>query len=195
MRSNTLDAFMARHRAERPIVQPRMGFSDRREMRQGLEAVKGLRVPAAGTITVDAMTRQGLIEEARRAVASGERLNGYPIASYSPTDNQELLAGLRGPDFPVQVRHGSPLPLPVFEAAAAAGIDAIEGGPISYALPYGRTPLARTVPAWRENARFWAEYGAARGIAYHLESFAGCLMGQLCPPSLLLALNIRLVHQ
>ena len=49
-------------------------------------------------------------------------------------------------------------------------------------------PLAQSVEAWRDAVRFWSR---ARGAAgRHLESFAGCMMGQLCPPSMLVALGL-----
>ena len=172
------------------VVQPRMGFSDRQKMRDGLLAVKATQLPVVGTLTLDAMTRQGLTEKAKDAVERGDRLNGYPLASYSEAENRELLAGIQDESFPVQVRHGTPIPKHVFQATMAAGLYAIEGGPVSYALPYGRALLENTFPAWRESLRIWSKYGEAQGIATHMESFAGCMMGQLCPPSLLIALGI-----
>lgn len=172
------------------VVQPRMGFSDWQQMRDGLVAVKESALPTIGTITVDAMTRQGLVAKARKAVDRGDKLNGYPLASYSKAQNQQLLADLMSDNFPVQVRHGTPVPEHVFQAAIAAGLTAIEGGPVSYALPYGRTLLKHTFPAWRESLKSWARWGKEQGVATHMESFAGCMMGQLCPPSLLVALGI-----
>lgn len=168
------------------VVQPRMGFSDAARMRQGLAAVAAAPVPGIGTITLDSFTRTGDFASARRAVAEGKALNGYPIVTYSDADNQALLAGLRGPDFPVQVRHGSSLPEEIFKATIRAGLDATEGGPISYCLPYGRVPLPRSIEAWARCTRLFAD----AGDAYHIESFGGCMMGQLCPPSLLIAITL-----
>ncbi len=182
--------FILQHSSDCLVVQPRMGFSDIGTMRQGLEAVKDLNFPTIGTITVDAMTRQGLVEKARLAVARGDKLNGFPLASYDDADVSALLSSVVGDQFPVQVRHGTPLPKHVFDAAREAGLIAIEGGPVSYALPYGKTPLRETFPAWRESVTSWVKYGNAIGVDTHIESFAGCMMGQLCPPQLLLALNI-----
>jgi methylaspartate mutase epsilon subunit len=89
----------------------------------------------------------------------------------------------------VQVRHGSAAPGPIVDALMAAGLDATEGGPISYCLPYGRTPVNRSVAAWREATTRFAEL-ASTGATPHLESFGGCLLGQLCPPSLLIAVSV-----
>lgn len=171
----------------RLVVQPRMGFSDIARMRTGLEAVKRSGTPAVGTITLDSFTRTGDFLSARKAIEQGLALNGYPIVTYTTEENRELLAGLREPGFPVQVRHGSPLPEEIFKATIAAGIDAIEGGPVSYCFPYGRIPLAKSIAAWRNCCRLFA---AAGGDHYHIESFGGCMMGQLCPPAILIAITI-----
>lgn len=168
------------------VVQPRMGFSDAAHMRQGLQAVAAAPVPSIGTITLDSFTRTGDFTSARRAVANGQSLNGYPIVTYSDAENQALLAGLRGPGFPVQVRHGSSLPEEIFRATLRAGLDATEGGPISYCLPYGRVPLRLSVEAWARCTRLFAE----AGDTYHIESFGGCMMGQLCPPAMLMAITL-----
>lgn len=173
--------------AGRLVVQPRMGFSDITRMRTGLEEVKRSGTPAVGTITLDSFTRTGDFLSARKAIEQGLALNGYPIVTYSTTDNKTLIAGLREPDFPVQVRHGSPLPEEIFKATIAAGIDAIEGGPISYCFPYGRVPLAKSIASWRNCCRLFA---AAGDDHYHIESFGGCMMGQLCPPAILIAITV-----
>jgi methylaspartate mutase epsilon subunit len=92
-------------------------------------------------------------------------------------------------DFPVQVRHGSADPRAIVTALLAAGLEATEGGPVSYCLPYSRTPLALAVEHWREGCELLA---AARtpDREPHLESFGGCMLGQLCPPALLVALSV-----
>ncbi|MEU5943331.1 hypothetical protein ABZ807_30160 [Micromonospora sp. NPDC047548] len=89
---------------------------------------------------------------------------------------------------PVQVRHGSALPEEIFAALLRTGVDATEGGPVSYRPPYRRVRLCDAVDSW---ARCCAGYGRLRdvGVEPHLESFGGCLLGQLCPPSLLIAVT------
>ncbi len=100
-----------------------------------------------------------------------------------------VLDGVLAPDFAVQVRHGSGRPQRIVAALLAAGLSATEGGPLSYCLPYGRVPVAESVRAWRESARLLA--GArADGVRPHVETFGGCMMGQLCPPSLLVAISV-----
>ena len=70
-----------------------------------------------------------------------------------------------------------------------AGLHATEGGPLSYCLPYSRVPVAEAVRAWAESCLLLAGL-RERGGRPHLESFGGCMMGQLCPPGLLVAISV-----
>ncbi|MFC9607579.1 methylaspartate mutase [Streptomyces niveus] len=182
-------AFVRRaHGAGRLVVQPRMGMSDPAVMRAGLLATRQARATTVGTLTLDSYTRVGDLESAELALLEGVALNGYPIVSHGLDTTHGILDGIRDDDFPVQVRHGSAVPEDIFKALMAAGLDASEGGPVSYCLPYGRTPLAQSVANW---ARSSALFASARrpGLEPHLETFGGCMLGQLCPPSLLVAIS------
>jgi methylaspartate mutase epsilon subunit len=77
----------------------------------------------------------------------------------------------------------------IVAAMTGAGLYATEGGPVSYCLPYGRTPIGTSVRNWRQSCERLA---AARrpGVEPHLETFGGCLLGQLCPPGLLVAVSL-----
>jgi methylaspartate mutase epsilon subunit len=158
-------------------------------MRASLLATKNAAGTTVGTITVDSYTRLGQQQAARIALERGAELNGYPLVLYGPDITRTVLGGLAGPDFPVQVRHGAPDPGEIFRALIAAGLDATEGGPVSYCLPYARSPLSRSVTAWAHACRALAALGEA-GRQPHLETFGGCMLGQLCPPSLLVALSV-----
>lgn len=171
------------------VVQPRMGFDLVHEMRGGLEAVKGAQALTIGTITLDSYTRVGDHESARRSMREGRRLNGYPIVAHGAAITRQMLDGLQGEGFPIQVRHGSAKPIDIFRALKDAGIDATEGGPVSYCMPYGRVPLADAVDAWARCCEMIAAPADAPE-AIHLETFGGCLLGQMCPPSLLIAMSI-----
>ncbi|MYT20590.1 methylaspartate mutase, partial [Streptomyces sp. SID7760] len=168
------------------VVQPRMGFAGARRMREGLRAVRGVAAPTAGTVTVDSYTRVGEYARALEALRSGAELNGFPLVAHGAEGTREVLDGVASEDFPVQVRHGSALAGRLVATACAAGADATEGGPVSYCLPYGRVPL-------RDSVRSWArccELIAARTEPMHLETFGGGMLGQLCPPSMLVALSV-----
>lgn len=175
--------------AGRLVVQPRMGFGDVAQMRAGLSAVREASATTIGTITLDSYTRLGDLESAGRALRDGNPLNGYPLLNHGTTTNRALVEGLAGEDFPIQVRHGSARPLEIFRGMVRAGLHATEGGPVSYCLPYGRTPLDESVRQWTASCE---EFAALReqGEEPHLETFGGCLMGQLCPPSLLVAISV-----
>ncbi|MFE7461213.1 methylaspartate mutase [Streptomyces sp. NPDC057554] len=173
----------------RLVVQPRMGFSDPGAMRYGLTRTKAATATTVGTLTIDSYTRVGDLLAARDAVAEGARLNGYPIATHPRAVTRSLLDAVMDDGFPVQVRHGSSRPEAIIRALTAAGLDATEGGPVSYCLPYGRTPLRESVASWARGCELLAE-GARPGGVPHLESFGGCLLGQLCPPGLLVAMSV-----
>jgi methylaspartate mutase epsilon subunit len=166
-----------------------MGFSNPSEMRRGLLATRWAPAPTVGTITLDSYTRTGDVDAATLAVRNGDSLNGYPLLTYDPAQTKALLHGVRGIDFPVQVRHGTARPQEIFAALIRAGLDATEGGPVSYCLPYSRLSLSDSVRNWTQACKLLA---ATRtdAVEPHLETFGGCIMGQLCPPSLLVAISV-----
>jgi methylaspartate mutase epsilon subunit len=166
-----------------------MGFAGPERMRQGLLAVREARAATVGTITLDSYTRLGDHRAVRQALAAGCDLNGYPIVDHGPGTTVAMLDGVLTPRFPVQVRHGSPDPRRIVAAMLDCGLHATEGGPVSYCLPYSRMPLALAVDHWRWCCETLA---ATRGTGSepHLETFGGCMMGQLCPPAMLVALSV-----
>ncbi|WP_405162779.1 methylaspartate mutase [Nocardia sp. NBC_01499] len=170
------------------VVQPRMGFGDPPAMRAGLRATKDAEADTVGTITLDSYTRVGDLAAVDRALREKRALNGYPIVNYDKATTAGVLEGIRGEDFPVQVRHGSAVPLDIFAALARSMLNASEGGPVSYCLPYGRTPLAASVGNWAEGTQRFAGL-LELGVEPHLETFGGCMLGQLCPPSQLVAIS------
>lgn len=190
VRPHSFGAFVAREQqAGHLVVQPRMGMSSPRVMRAGLLATRRADAHTVGTITLDSYTRVGDDERARAAVVAGVDLNGYPITAYDAATTRGVLDGVAGPDFPVQIRHGSPCPERIFGALIDAGLDATEGGPVSYCLPYSRTSLAAAVTNWERSCELLAGLRET-GAEPHLETFGGCMLGQLCPPSLLVALSV-----
>ncbi|WP_394813673.1 methylaspartate mutase [Streptomyces hazeniae] len=179
----------AARREGRLVVQPRMGMSSPSAMRSGLLATRDARACTVGTLTVDSYTRVGALQAARQALADGVGLNGYPLVTHPRTTTRAVLDGVEGPRFPVQVRHGSACPQDIMRALVAAGLHATEGGPVSYCLPYSRTPLREAVTNWAHACDLLL-HARDGGVEPHLETFGGCMMGQLCPPSLLVALSV-----
>lgn len=180
--------FVRRSRdAGRLVVQPRMGFGELGRMRAGLCAVRDADATTVGTVTLDSYTRCHEDGAALRALRERPAdLNGFPLLAHGVPAVRALLQEVASDDFPVQIRHGTPLPLRLLRAMAEAGADATEGGPVSYCLPYGRVPLARAVAEWSAGCALLA----ARPVPPHVETFGGCMLGQLCPPSLLVALSV-----
>ncbi|CAM5483079.1 methylaspartate mutase [Streptomyces pilosus] len=171
------------------VVQPRMGFGDPRQMREGLRRTRDAGAVTVGTLTLDSYTRVNDLAAARRAVRDGVPLNGYPICTHPAEVSRAMLDGVHEAAFPVQVRHGSARPEHIVSALLDLGLDATEGGPVSYCLPYGRTRLSDAVAAWRTACALLAE-ARTDTREPHLESFGGCMLGQLCPPSMLVALSV-----
>jgi methylaspartate mutase epsilon subunit len=182
--------FVARAReAGELIVQPRMGMSSPVTMRAGLIATKNAAATTVGTITLDSYTRTGQDAKAKAALESAADLNGYPIVAHDAVVTRAVLDGVADLDFPVQIRHGSPCPENIFRALTTVGLHATEGGPVSYCLPYSRTPLSESIDNWARCCELLAELSPG-GIEPHLESFGGCMLGQLCPPSMLIAISV-----
>lgn len=167
------------------VVQPRMGVSDLKKMGQGLRAVSNLPFPVVATITIDSFTRNLELQELNQVLKEGHELNGFPLITYGSEALQEMIKIYTRPDLLVQVRHGSPLPLTLFKVMAEGGIYHSEGGPLSYCLPYSRVPIEQTIENWKKSLLFLSQYPLA-----HMESFGGCMLGQLCHPSLLIAVAV-----
>ncbi|MFE0176328.1 methylaspartate mutase [Streptomyces sp. NPDC059002] len=176
------------HDAGQLVVQPRMGMSEPARMRAGLLATRDAAATTVGTLTLDSYTRVGDLESAELALLEGVSLNGYPLVSHTEDTTRQVLDGIRGQHFPVQVRHGSAAPQDIFRALLAVGLDASEGGPVSYCLPYGRVPLRESMANWSASCDILASLRET-GAEPHLETFGGCVLGQLCPPSLLVAVS------
>lgn len=180
---------MKRYLGKGLLLQPRMGFSDIAEMSEGLRETQASGVPVVGTITLDSFTRTNQYEQAESALVDGSPLNGYPLVAHGAERTRQLVEDSTGNRIPIQVRHGSARPYDIFQVMLDAGIDMTEGGPVSYCLPYGRVPLAESVEQWTRSVRLLASHQSGNRVV-HLESFGGCMLGQLCPPDLLVALTI-----
>ena len=188
--ARSFGGFVARaHQAGELVVQPRMGMSSPATMRAGLLATKHAAATTVGTITLDSYTRTGQNAKVMAALGTRAELNGYPIVAHDPAVTRAVLDGVADASFPVQVRHGSPCPEDIFRASMSAGLHATEGGPVSYCLPYSRMPLAESIEHWARGCDMLAEARCAT-VEPHLESFGGCMLGQLCPPSLLVAMSV-----
>jgi methylaspartate mutase epsilon subunit len=183
-----LTAFVRRSaEAGHLVVQPRMGFGRVEDMLAGLRAVRAADAVTVGTLTLDSFTRLNDFAGAARALMSGAELNGFPLVTHGADVTREMLDGLSGKDFPVQVRHGCALPGEIMRTMVDAGVDATEGGPVSYSLPYGKVPIDAAVADWSAGVEECVRRSPG---GLHLETFGGCMLGQLCPPALLVAIAV-----
>ena len=171
---------------ENLYVQPRMGMASLQNMKKGLIAVKELDASTVGTITLDSYTRTQQFEKAEKALRSGLDLNGFPLLCYSHQKIKEELSCLIENDFLIQVRHGTAHPEKIFQYLVECNLFLTEGGPVSYCLPYGRSSLKDSIHSWEKGCQILAKYSPKS----HLESFAGCILGQICHPTIRVALGI-----
>jgi methylaspartate mutase epsilon subunit len=163
-----------------------MGFTLIKDMATALSCIKQLPFSTVGTITLDSYTRLKQYKAAFEAINRKSNLNGFPLLCYSPDEIKAYLSSQMDQTFRIQVRHGSPLPDEIIDHMIKADLTYTEGGPISYCLPYGRIKIKDSIASWKLSC----EKLSSLSNQGHLESFAGCMLGQLCPPSLLVALNI-----
>jgi methylaspartate mutase epsilon subunit len=167
---------------ERPYLQPRGGFPSvarQRALTVAFDEAGADFVP----LTIDSHTRHNDYRTASRLLAAGlaenrDLLNGYPLVSHGVEPTRGLFDGV---DRPVSLRHGTPDARLLAEIALAAGITEIEGGGLSYTLPYSRGfPLERALLHWQYVDRLCAVTGPA-DAPVHRESF-GPLTATLVPP-------------
>lgn len=133
-----------------PKIQPRGG---RTTIDGQLKLWSALRDSGADLLplTIDSKTRLGQIAEAtdayKKSLKSGvETLNGFPLLSVPPAQAKEMLEQAH---LPVSLRHGTPLPFNLVKRALEVGVREIEGGPISYSLPYSRdSDLKQVIKSW-----------------------------------------------
>ncbi len=174
----------------RPLIQPRGGFArfeDQRRLTMALADAGADFVP----LTIDSHTRHNDYETAavlleRSELEDANLLNGYPLVNHGHDVSRGLYRDLHRP---VSLRHGTPDARLLVEIALATGITEIEGGALTYTLPYTRGyPLARALMNWQYVDRLCALHSTpTRPI--HRESF-GVLTATLVPPVLVAAIEL-----
>ena len=63
----------------------------------------------------------------------------------------DSLSSLACEDFLIQVRHGTAKPEKIFKRLVQCNLFVTEGGPVSYCLPYSRTPLEEACLSFYRN--------------------------------------------
>jgi len=176
--------------AGKMLVQPRGGFPT-------YEQVFGLyeEFTAAGVdvlpLTIDSNTRLNDYATAKKMLALSEEndedmLNGYPLINHGYRTTRRMITHF---DTPVSLRHGTPDARLLVEVALASGIFEIEGGPITYLLPYSKNfPLDKAFLYWKYVERVCALYSELNE-PINRESF-GPLSATLQPPVIVIVIQL-----
>jgi methylaspartate mutase epsilon subunit len=173
-----------------PLIQPRGGFARFEEQRR-----LNLALAEAGAdiipLTIDSHTRHNDYETAailleRSELEDKNLLNGYPLVNHGHLVSRRLFNGINRP---ISLRHGTPDARLLVETALASGITEIEGGALTYSLPYTRTyPVMQALLHWQYVDRVCALV-AEPGRAVHRESF-GVLTATLVPPVMVVVVEL-----
>ena len=88
-------------------------------------------------------------------------------------------------NLPVSLRHGTPYAFDLIKRAVEIGITEIEGGPLSYSLPYSRdSDLVRVINSWKE-----AELVCSKSQDIVVRETFGILTACLVPPIVSVLVN------
>jgi methylaspartate mutase epsilon subunit len=113
-------------------------------------------------------------------------LNGYPLINHGYRITRKMVTHY---DTPISLRHGTPDARLLVEVALASGIFEIEGGPITYLLPYSKNfPLDKAFLYWKYVERLCANYSKLNE-PINRESF-GPLSATLQPPAIVIVIQL-----
>lgn len=135
-------------------------------------------------LTIDSRTRLGQFQQAEELyqlakVSGTETLNGFPLLNASDLELKELFSSTT---LPISLRHGTPKPYDLISKALKFGINEIEGGPLTYTLPYSRdVSLVESIENWSKSELECRKYFLNSGNQVIRESF-GVLTACLVPP-------------
>lgn len=173
--------------AGRVALQPRCGVGEHGAMIEVLKTLEEQARPDVLSVTIDSYTRLKEFSRARRALSTHPaQLNGYPLVAHEWRRGRELDEAVLAP---LEVRHGSPDPVKLFEVSIASGFTSFEGGGIGYNLPYAKdVSLTTSLSAWRKVDEACGEL-ATNGVTVDRELF-GTLTAVLMPPAVSLAVVV-----
>ncbi len=142
-------------------------------------------------LTIDSNTRLNDYATAKKMLELSEEsdidmLNGYPLIIHGYRITRNMVKHF---NTPVSLRHGTPDARLLVEVALASGIFEIEGGPITYLLPYSKNfPLDKAFLYWKYVERVCALYSKLNE-PINRESF-GPLSATLQPPVIVIVIQI-----
>ncbi len=172
------------------LVQPRGGFPTYKKQFALYEFFVDANVDVL-PLTVDSNTRLNDYGTAKKMLRLSEEnevdmLNGYPLVNHGYRTTRKMITNFQKP---VSLRHGTPDARLLIETAIASGIFDIEGGPITYLLPYSKNfPLDKAFLYWKYVEQVCANYSKLNE-AINRESF-GPLTATLVPPSITIVIQL-----
>jgi methylaspartate mutase epsilon subunit len=172
------------------LVQPRGGFPTYDKVFKLYDKFVEAGVDVL-PLTIDSNTRLNDYEMAKKMLALSEEsdenmLNGYPLINHGYRTTREMVTHFKTP---ISLRHGTPDARLLVEVALASGIFEIEGGPITYLLPYSKNfPLDKAFLYWKYVEKVCASYSELNE-AINRESF-GPLTATMQPPAIVIVIQI-----
>ena len=172
------------------LVQPRGGFPTYDKVFKLYEEFKNAGVDVL-PLTIDSNTRLNDYASAKKMLLLSEEsetdmLNGYPLINHGYRTTRKMITHF---NTPVSLRHGTPDARLLIEIALASGIFEIEGGPITYLLPYSKNfPLDKAFLYWKHVEKVCAKYSTLNE-PINRESF-GPLTATLVPPSITIVIQL-----
>jgi methylaspartate mutase epsilon subunit len=186
------DLFISHHfdKRQKMLVQPRGGFPTYEKQFALYEFFVKANVDVL-PLTIDSNTRLNDYATAKKMLQLSEEnemdmLNGYPLVNHGYRTTRKMMTHFNRP---VSLRHGTPDARLLIETAIASGIFEIEGGPITYLLPYSKNfPLDKAFLYWKYVERVCANYSKLNE-PINRESF-GPLTATLVPPAITIVIQL-----
>lgn len=186
------DLFISHHfkNQKKMLVQPRGGFPTYKKQYALYEFFVNANVDVL-PLTIDSNTRLNDYATSKKMLRLSEEndvdmLNGYPLVNHGYRTTRKMITHFNKP---VSLRHGTPDARLLIETAIASGIFEIEGGPITYLLPYSKNfPLDKAFLYWKYVERVCANYSQLNE-PINRESF-GPLTATLVPPSITIVIQL-----
>jgi methylaspartate mutase epsilon subunit len=172
------------------LVQPRGGFPTYKKQFALNEFFVNANVDVL-PLTIDSNTRLNDYATAKKMLRLSEEnevdmLNGYPLVNHGYRNTRKMITHFNKP---VSLRHGTPDARLLIETAIASGIFEIEGGPITYLLPYSKNfPLDKAFLYWKYVEKVCANYSQLNE-PINRESF-GPLTATLVPPAITIVIQL-----
>ncbi len=172
------------------LAQPRGGFPTYEKMFELYREFQKVDTDIF-PLTIDSHTRLNDYATAKKMLELSEEnevdmLNGYPLINHGYKTARVMIEHFKKP---ISLRHGTPDARLLVETAIASGIFEIEGGPITYLLPYSKNfPLDKAFLYWKYVEKVCAHYSKFNE-PINRESF-GALTATMVPPVITIVIQL-----